>query len=201
MSERRSGVSRAARVEDLPALAVSLASAFHEDPLWGQWAFPDASTRAERLAELMRAWAAAAIRYPWVRVTGRAASVAVWIPPGQAEMTLQQEADFHALVGDLLGERARELEALFASFSAHHPEEPHYYLSLWGTRRDHAGKGLGTALLRENLASIDAERMPAYLESTNPANVARYEALGFEPRSEFGPPGGPVITTMWREPR
>ena len=28
--------------------------------------------------------------------------------------------------------------------------------------------------------------MPAFLESTNPVNLPRYEALGFERRSEFG---------------
>jgi hypothetical protein len=74
-------------------------------------------------------------------------------------------------------------------------------LSLWGTHRDHAGRGLGTALIHENLARIDAEHMPAYLESTNPGNLPRYEALGFRRRDEFGPPDGPVITTMWRDAR
>jgi GNAT superfamily N-acetyltransferase len=39
--------------------------------------------------------------------------------------------------------------------------EPHYYLSLLGTRDEHRGRGLGMALLKENLARIDAERMPA----------------------------------------
>jgi hypothetical protein len=43
--------------------------------------------------------------------------------------------------------------------------------------------------------------MPAYLESTNPANLSRYEALGFARIGEFGPDGGPLITTMWREAR
>jgi hypothetical protein len=60
---------------------------------------------------------------------------------------------------------------------------------------------VGTALIRDNLARIDAEGMPAYLESTNPANLARYEALGFTRIGEFGPVGGPVVTTMWREAR
>jgi ribosomal protein S18 acetylase RimI-like enzyme len=70
-----------------------------------------------------------------------------------------------------------------------------------GTHRDHAGARLGTRLLEDSLARIDVERMPAYLESTNPANLRRYEALGFMPAGEFGPTGGPVITTMWREAR
>lgn len=35
---------------------------------------------------------------------------------------------------------------LFDRFDEHYPkDEPHYYLSLWGTHRDHAGRGLGTA--------------------------------------------------------
>ena len=38
-------------------------------------------------------------------------------------------------------------------------------------------------------------------ESTNPVNLPRYEALGFERLGEFEPAGGPVITTMWRNPR
>ena len=40
--------------------------------------------------------------------------------------------------------------------------------------------------------------MPAHLESTNPANLPRYEALGFRRMAEFNPEGGPVIRTMWR---
>jgi hypothetical protein len=48
---------------------------------------------------------------------------------------------------------------------------------------------------------VDAEHMPSYLESTNPVNLPRYEALGFRAIGEFAPPGGPTITTMWREAR
>ncbi len=195
-------MERAATPADVPAAATCLASAFHEDPLWGLWTFPDVRSRAQGLYELMRFWTSAAVRHPWVRMTPGAEAVAVWIPPGEPEMTGQQEAEFGALLGELLGERADELEALLELFDDHHPAGvPHYYLSLWATHSDHAGRGLGTALMKRNLARVDAERMPAYLESTNPANLARYEALGFQRTAEFGPDGGPVITTMWREAR
>jgi hypothetical protein len=41
--------------------------------------------------------------------------------------------------------------------------------------------------------------MPAYLESSNPANNDRYARVGFEPVGEFSYPGnGPLVTTMWR---
>jgi GNAT superfamily N-acetyltransferase len=193
-------VGRPATAEDVTAVATCLASGFHEDPLWGPWAFPEESSRARPLYELMRFWVSAGVRYEWVRMTDKAEAVAVWIPPAEPELSPDQEAAFAVLVDDLFGERADELRALFELFGEHHPEEPHFYLSLWATHREHAGRGLGSALIRDNLARIDAERMPAYLESTNPANLPRDEGLGFRPEAEFGPANGPVITTMWREP-
>jgi predicted GNAT superfamily acetyltransferase len=58
------------------------------------------------------------------------------------------------------------------------------------------------ALLAENLTLIDAEHMPAYLESTNPANDARYASVGFEAVGAFETPDGRHrVTTMWREAR
>jgi ribosomal protein S18 acetylase RimI-like enzyme len=186
----------------MPAVSACLTSAFFEDPVWGRWAFPDPSSRAEPLSRLMGFWANAAMRNPWVRMTEKAEAVAAWIPPGVAELTADGEVAFEVLVDQLFGPRADELHALFELFEQHHPkQDPHYYLSLWATHREHAGKGLGTQLIDDNLARIDAEHMPAYLESSNPANIGRYEALGFHPRSEFGPTGGPVITSMWREAR
>ena len=61
------------------------------------------------------------------------------------------------------------------------------------------GHGIGIWLLRANLAGWDAEGIPAYLESSNPANDQRYAAVSFRPRGTFAyPGGGPIVTTMWR---
>ena len=56
------------------------------------------------------------------------------------------------------------------------PKVIDYYLGLWGTRDEHRVRGHGMALLTENLARIDAERMPAHLESSNLVNNHRYES-------------------------
>lgn len=195
-------VGRAATNADVPAVAACLADAFHDDPLWGDWTFPDPATRAALMLPFMRFWAACGVRNPWVRMTDGAEAVAVWLPPGEPELTPSEAEALDHLLTDLFGPRKPELDALFDQFDAHHPHgEPHYYLGWWATHRAHAGRGLGTALIEDNLARIDAEHRPAYLESTNPVNLPRYEALGFEARSTLGPPGGPVVTTMWRSGR
>ena len=80
-------------------------------------------------------------------------------------------------------------------------EPPHFYLSLLGTHDDSRGRGIGMGLLAENLRRIDSLGMPAYLESTNPVNDARYEKQGFERTGSFTVPTGVVVATMWREPR
>ena len=61
---------------------------------------------------------------------------------------------------------------------------------------------VGMALLAEDLRLIDAEGLPAYLESSNPVNDRRYERLGFVRVGEFETPDGAhTLTTMWREGR
>ena len=83
-----------------------------------------------------------------------------------------------------------------------HPTAPHYYLEFLGTRRDRQSKGIGTAVLAPILARCDAEGVPAYLESSNPRNIAFYARQGFvESGVVSAPKDGPKMTTMWREPR
>jgi hypothetical protein len=49
---------------------------------------------------------------------------------------------------------------------------------------------------------IDAEHMPAYLESSSPNNNHRYESVGFVAAASFQVPGdGPIVTGMWRSRR
>ena len=56
------------------------------------------------------------------------------------------------------------------------------------------------SLLAANLAWIDGQGFPTYLESSNPANDHRYERLGFVKRGEFAAPGGgPTVAGMWRD--
>ena len=56
------------------------------------------------------------------------------------------------------------------------------------------------ALLEQNLATIDAEGLPAYLESSNPKNDPRYEKRGFRRIGEVTRPDEQLtVATMWRD--
>jgi GNAT superfamily N-acetyltransferase len=180
---------------DAPPVAAVIAAAFLNDPTWS-WAFPVPAAR-------MRYWemcVADALRYSWVFRSENFETVSVWIPPGGTEFSPQDEQRLPQLLAELVGPRAPEVAELIRRFGEAHPRrEPHYYLSLLGTADEHRGRGLGMALLRENLARVDAENMPAYLESSNPRNDHLYESVGFEPIVSFqAPGGGPTVTGMWR---
>ena len=190
-------VGRAATVEDIPAVAECLASAFYDDPLWGHWTFPDVGNRTRDLSAFMTLMAERALGV-WTDMTAAAESITVWTPPGASYGSVKEERMTEAF-DDLFGARALAIRALFDQLEEHTPNGRFYHLEWWATHRDHAGRGLGTRLLRETLERVDAEQLPSYLESTNPANLQRYEALGFRAVDQFAPPGGPTVTTMWRE--
>jgi len=185
---------------DLVTSIISLS--FASDPVWSR-ALETADDSTSHHAAFWRLSIEGALRYPWTWLAGDGEATAVWIPPGEPEMTPEQEARVVDLATEILGPTSADYIELLERFSAAQPKtEPHYYLTLLGTHPNHRGRGIGMRLLAHTLALIDSEHMPAYLESTNPANNDRYARVGFEPIGEFSYPGGePVVTTMWRKAR
>jgi hypothetical protein len=173
--------TRIATDADLDGVTATLTAAFATDPLWS-WAFPD----PRDLAVWWRYCIASALRYPWVWISGECAAVSVWIPPDGIELTDEEARGVEPLIRDLIGARCDDVIELLDRFEASHPrDEP---------------QGLGMALLSENLIRTDAEDVPAFLESSNPANNPRYEQLGFRQVGEFTTPDGAcTVATMWRE--
>jgi GNAT superfamily N-acetyltransferase len=196
LAARRATAADADRVTEIISLA------FAQDPLWGH-ALARSGDGDGHHAAFWRLLVEGALRYPWTWLTGGGEATSIWIPPGGTDMTPEQDERLAGLVAESFGPAADEFLELLGRFEAAHPQaEPHYFLTLFGTHPDHRGQGLGMRLLAHNLELIDAEHMPAYLESSNPANNRRYASVGFEPHGEFSyPGGGPVVTTMWRPPR
>jgi len=192
---------RVATAADIEPIVATLTTAFFNDPLWGP-AFPDERHRAEQAAALWRLCATSALRYPWTLITDRAEAVAVWIPPGGTELTADEGDGLDELLTATAGaDVAHAVLGIFDQLDAAHPHEPCFYLSLLGVHDDHRGQGIGMGLLADSLARIDALGAAAYLESSNPANNARYESVGFVARDRITTATGHVVTTMWRPAR
>jgi ribosomal protein S18 acetylase RimI-like enzyme len=191
---------RVASSQDRDDVVAILVSAFYDDPTWS-WAFPDPSVRTEQHRRLWGLFVDGAMRYPWVWLAPGNTATSVWIPPNGTDLSEEQEAALEPSIVEMLGAGvAPVLEGLDLFDRAHPRDVPHFYLSLLGTRVEHRGRGYGLGLLAANLRRIDEAGMPAYLEASNPANVALYERHGFDVRGSFKLPGdGPVIFTMWRD--
>ncbi len=197
--------ARVAGEADLEAIAETLARAFERYPVW-EWAFEPEPDRARRLAAMGAVFgfcAAAALDHGWARVSGGAEAVALWVPPGEAEMSPADAERFPAYVRASVGTEAtadRILAAMDAFDRTQPTGPPHYFLSMLGTHPDHAGHGHGTALLTANLEEIDAAGARSFLETSAPANVQRYERLGFRVEREVELLAGLRSSQMWREP-
>jgi GNAT superfamily N-acetyltransferase len=192
---------RLATFDDVESVVATFAAGFADDPVWGHWTFPEARDRVERLRTFWTPFVRASVKYDGAYLIGDSAAVALWVPPDTPDLDAEDEAAVAAMLPVVCGDRAELVEAGFECFAATRPSASHWYLSLLATRPDHAGSGLGMALVADRLLHLDTEHATAYLESTNPGNVARYRRAGFEPAGSFTLPQGPVVDQMVRAPR
>jgi GNAT superfamily N-acetyltransferase len=194
---------RVAGPSDLDDLTAIMATAFRQDPVWGEYSFPGSRDRLDTATAFWRAYLSAMLRHGWSFLSPGSESAAVWVPPGERELTDAQEHELEALLHELLGDAQAEVVVdVFERLDAAHPHhEPHHQLSLFGTHENHRGRGTGMALLDACLERVDAAGSAAYLESTNQANEPRYMSRGFEPFGRVDLAGGRNVTTMWRPAR
>ncbi|WP_407841204.1 GNAT family N-acetyltransferase [Streptomyces sp. DSM 116496] len=197
---------RFARPSESGAVAALLARAFSDDPVMA-WMVPASADRERRIARYFElAQRQQRPRAGGVRVAatsdGRLLAAALWSGPGRWKGSAVRELaalPAYARVFGLRGmSRAGEVQNLM---HASHPDIPHWYLPSVGTDPGLQGTGVGSALLRQQLADCDRLGQPAYLESSKEANVPFYERLGFRVTSELRlPQDGPTLWPMWREP-
>jgi GNAT superfamily N-acetyltransferase len=196
------GEVRKASAGDAPRLADALARAFHDDPGWSHL-LPDASDRTERLrlffqTELL----GVLLPKELVWTTDEAVGAAVWMPPDGWRVPVTATLRGVAPMVRVFGRRLPLALRSRLRMEGRHPRRPpHWYLVIMGVVPEWQGRGLGTALMLPGLQALDAEGMPAYLESSTPRSRALYERHGFAVRGEFNlPSSGPPLWQMWREP-
>lgn len=170
--------------------------------------FPDRDSRRRILRALFTATVQDARSFGAVltaSVAGRMLGVGVWLPPGRfpwsAWRKLRGTRGFLPVLR-WAPDRIAEFSALGRNIEQAFPDTPHWYLEVLGVRAGAQGRGIGQALMRPAMGRADRDRLPCHLETSDPANIAFYERLGFvfaEQRQLI--PGGPPHYTMRRRPR
>lgn len=193
--------TRAARQADVETVTRCIELAFATDPIWSvALRRPDGGL--DHLTPYWRLFVVGALRFGTVYLADDGAAVSVWIPPDGTELDEVRNETLERFIGACLDEAGFEaIHQLYGRFERSRAERPtsHYYLSLLATHPDHRGRGIGQALLADDLARWDAEDVPCYLESTNPANDHRYERLGFRSVGGFAAVlDDSWVTAMWR---
>ena len=171
--------------------------AFAADPVT-RWTWPESRQYLAAMPTFVRAFGGNAFKHDGAHCTPDYAGVALWLPPGA-------DADTERL-GELMestaSPSAREAgSAIFEQMATYHPQEPHWYLPLIGVDPAYQGKGHGDALMAYALDRCDRDKVPAYLESSNPRNISLYRRHGFEPIGSIRAGSSPEIVPMVRRPR
>jgi GNAT superfamily N-acetyltransferase len=200
MVNRRSSTVRRARTNELHELAALLAAAFHDDPVWGPYFFPDQRRRLEGLTRFFAGELRQFMPHQQVWTIEDLAGVTVWAPPGHWQVPPRELLGRAPSIARAFGRGLPRVLRATTMVENQHPGDLHYYLSYLGVAPARQGNGLGTALLRPVLDRCDSQGAPAYLEATNKRNLPLYRRQGFEVREELDLPNGPRLWTMWREP-
>lgn len=171
------------RPDQLEAGAATLASAFWDDPLM-QIVAPDEKRRRSVAPWFFERALRLGIRWGDVVSNDDASAIAIWLPPGETELTpgrmlragmgaLPFRAGFNGTM--------RFMRAMPATEKFHKSVKvPHWYLLTLGTSPERQGQGLGTALMEAGTSKADAAGLPCYLETATASNVAFYTKRGFE---------------------
>jgi ribosomal protein S18 acetylase RimI-like enzyme len=191
-SERVETVERAHEESVVDALVL----AFSRDPI-ARYAFPGPTQYRAGFRQVILGMGGAALDHGSAFASEGFGGVALWLPPGVGT----DDGVIGAGMAHVPAERQEDMNAMMEEMGRLHPDAPHWYLPLIGVDPAAQGRGLGSVLLRHALARVDQDRLPAYLESTNPANVTLYERHGFSLIGKIQRGGAPPMFPMLREAR
>jgi len=188
---------RSANEGDRQVVIDVITLAFSTDPM-ARWAYPNPATYLAVMPDTVRAFGGNGFAHGTVHVVDGGAAAAMWLPPGVhpdserlAELTEQHAPQ----------EQQADMTQVFEQMGGFHPKEPCWYLPLIGVDPARQGRGYGSALLRHALEQVDRDKVPAYLESSNPRNIPLYERHGFEVMGSIQAGSSPTIVPMLRRPR
>jgi ribosomal protein S18 acetylase RimI-like enzyme len=185
----------AVNAQEQERVIATIVAAFAADPV-ERWLWPDARAYLTHFPRFVAAFGALAFATDTVDVLEDAAAVALWMPP-------DAEPDGDRIVAVLRDTvpagRHDDAFAVLEQMDRMHPTSPHWYLPWLAVDPARQATGLGSRLLRRGLARVDAEKLPAYLETPNPRTVAFYERHGFVVVGTSQAGQCPPVTSMLRD--
>jgi ribosomal protein S18 acetylase RimI-like enzyme len=170
---------------------------FSGDPMT-RWVWPQAHQYLAAMPRFVRAFAGSAFDQGSAFCSEEYTGAALWLRPG----VHPDEERLVELMESTAAPAAREAGgAIFEQMARYHPEGVHWYLPLIAVDPAHQRRGHGDALMRYALEQVDREKVPAYLESSNPRNLSLYRRHGFEELGTIQAGSSPAIVPMLRRPR
>ena len=170
--------------------------AFSTDPV-ARFALPDPAAYLDFMPRITLAFGGAALDHDSAWCIAGFSGAALWLPPGVDP----DHDELQALIERSVPESRKEaMGEAFEQMGASHPDEPHWYLPLIGVDPSEQGQGLGSVLMEHANTVFDRNGMLAYLESSNPRNIAFYQRHGFEVLRTIRVGECPPITPMLRRP-
>jgi ribosomal protein S18 acetylase RimI-like enzyme len=185
---------REASLDELERAVSVQVLAFSSDPVI-RWLYPEAHEYLSHYPSFVRAFGGGAFESVTAYVENDFGGAALWLPPG---VHVDGELLQSVLQESVASSRHEETFLVLEEMDRFHIEEPHWYLPMIGVDPLRQGHGIGAALLRHALAKCDEASLPAYLESSNPANIPLYERHGFSVAGTIQVGSSPPIFPMIR---
>jgi ribosomal protein S18 acetylase RimI-like enzyme len=182
--------------EEAPAIDV-VVLAFSADP-GARWTWPDPQQYLMHFPSFVKAFGGKAFTHGSAYYVDGYAGAALWLPP---DVHPDEDVLITLLQRTAPEQIQRDIFAVFEQMGRYHPSQPHWYLPVIGVDPFQQGKGFGSALMQHALLQCDRDHAPAYLESTNSANIPLYERLGFKVLDTIQVGSSPPIFPMLRAAR
>ena len=173
-----------------------MALAFGADPLV-RLIYPDPNQYLSHIHKMTILFAGKAFDHGTVHYVEGYRGAALWLPP---DIHPDEEALVTHMNNSIFEPSREAVFAVFGQMEKSHPNEPHWYLPVLAVDPCHQNKGYGSQLLEHANKKFDNERIPAYLESSNPKNISLYERHGYQVITKI-PAGNSPVTPMVRQPR
>ena len=187
-------VIRTVAPNEVSRLLDCFTTAFIEDPL-GRLLYPEASVYLSSFPRCLELMIGDSLALGTVFTIDEFRGVAAFIGPTG---TQDEDSVVAHILSSATAERAEEFLATIEAHSEHHPDEPHWYLPFIGVDPLYQGNGYGGQLMEYVLNRIDQDRLPVYLESSNPLNISLYQRLGFKVCGSYKFGDSSIFTSMLR---